>query len=339
MPHPLARSLALGIAVLFAGCVGPIFAPQPLKGKPGDLAFAGYGLRDGDVIVSRLPTPASMIIARHGPTRGEFSHAAVFVYAPDGTGMIYHLRDGGGRILEAKLFLRSHELVGIYRHRRPDAPDILGPYIRTWVETHDIRTVPFALFPDPDHFNSPPYNCNTFVNSLYLGAGLEVPFVQGPPKPPGAWAKDLSRFFGSNWTRITSAGAVATNPNFREVGIWRNPAVDPRITAGLKGLTDAVRGEIEAGRRLNPHARRHMAQFLAKSCGQEDDQYANPRAMAVHFNLRDTWSQVHTRLRRLMYREGDAFTEAEAYDLARKLTLEHLDGVFEKPTSSDKPAP
>lgn len=293
------------------------------------MAFAGYPLRDGDVIVSRLANPSSMLLARHGPTRGEFSHAAVFVYAADGTPMIYHLRDGGGRTMEAKRFLRMHEVVGIYRHRRPDAAEILGPYIRNWVATHDIRAIPFTLFPNPDDFNSPPYNCNTFVNSLYLGAGLDAPFVPSPPDPPSAWTAELSRFFGEDWTRITSASAVATNPAFGEVGIWRNPAVDRRIATGLKGLTDAIRAEIEGGKHLRPQARHRPAQFLADCCGDPDDEYATPEAMAIHANLQDVWSQVHVRLVRLMRREGDAFTEADAYDLAQKLAREHLDGFFE----------
>lgn len=330
MRNAILRSTMAGVGLLLlVGCIGPVFGPQPLAGEPGRMAFAGYPLQDGDVIVTRILGPASMLLARHGPTRGEFSHAAVFVYAADGTPMIYHLRDGGGRTMKAKTFLRLHELVGIYRHRRADAAEVLGSHIRDWVTRHDIRTVPFTLFPNPDDFNSPPYNCNTFVNFLYLGAGLDAPFVQSPPEPTSAWSTDLSRFLGNDWTRITSAGAVATNPAFVGVGIWRNPEVDPRLTAGLKGFTDAVRAEIEGGKHLTPQARHRPAQFLADCFGQPDDEYATPQTMAIHFNLRDAWSQVRSRLVRLMRREGDACTEADAYDLARKLAREHLDGFFE----------
>ena len=49
----------------------------------------------------------------------------------------------------------------------------------------------------------------------------------------------------------------------------------------------------------------------------------------MHINLADAWARVSRRLMRLIRRDGDAFTKADARDLARKLALVHLEGFFE----------
>jgi hypothetical protein len=303
------------------------------------MVFSGQALQDGDVVVSRVHGPVSMLLARHSPTPGEYSHAGVFAYAADGTPMVYHLRDGGGRAMKAKRFLLSHEVIGIYRHRRSDAAAVMGSYLRTWLKRNDIRRVPFKLFPDPDHFDDPPYNCNTFVNALYLGAGLDRPFQQPAPREMTAWDREIGRFIAYDWTRLTSAGAVARNPAFVQVAVWHNPSIDPRSTAGLRGFTDAIRAEVDGGKRLRPQARRTVARVLAGLCGREDAEYATPQAMAMHFNLSDSWSRVSRRLRLAMRREGDAFTEEDAYEFCRRLALTHLDGFFEEPVKPGTPAP
>ena len=323
------RKLALVLTLtVVCGC-SPIFGPKPFAVRDGRAVFAGHELRNGDVVVSRMYGPVPMLFSRHSPTPGQFSHAAVFAYAPDGTATIYHLRDGGWRTLKAKRYLGVHEVTGIYRHRQEGVPERMGKYLLQWLAKNDIDQIPFVLMPDPDRFDEPPYNCNTFINALYLGAGLDRPFEQPPTRPPTLWGKEISRFVANDWTRLTSAGAVCQNPAFQEVVTWRNPNIDPRVTAGLEAFTDTIRSEIESGRHLRPRARRLSARLMASCFGRDDAEYATPEAMAMHFNLSDTWSRVQQRLGRVMYREGDAFTTEDAYDLAGKLTLIHLEGFFE----------
>jgi hypothetical protein len=328
MRSVILRSLAVAcLALLSVGCL--YRGPQPFAVQDLQSTLAGVLLRDGDVVVNQAPNPTSMILSRHSPTPGRFSHAGVFVHAADGTPMVYHLRDGGGRAMKASDYFRRNELTGVYRHRRPDAPDRLGPHIRQWLAENDIAALPFVLFPDPDDFNSPPYNCNTFVNSLYLGAGIDPPFVQPESASSSGWTREISRFVASDWTRITSASAVVGNPQFQEVVVWRNPAIDPRLTAAMEGFTDAIRAEVESGRRLKTQARHPPARLLAACFGDDDSEYATTQVVAIHFNLKDSWSRVRSRIMQVMRRDGDRFQEEHAYELGRKLALEHLDGFFE----------
>jgi hypothetical protein len=325
MLRALASALGMG---LLCSCA-PLLGPKPLVVREGRAVFAGQQLCDGDVIVSRVHGPMSMLLARHSPTPGDFSHAGVFGYAANGTPMVYHLRDGGRRAVKAKRYLGPHGVTGIYRHRRPEAPDLMGQHLRQWLAENDIHRTPFDLFPDPDHFDEPPYNCNTFVNALYLGAGLDRPFEQPAPTPQTAWVKEISRFVKNDWTRLTSAGAVVHNPAFREVVVWHNPRIDQRLTVGLEALVDTIHSEVEAGRHFRPQAQRLPARLMAACCGRDDADYATPQVMAMHINLADAWARVSRRLTRLIRRDGDAFTEADARDLARKLALVHLEGFFE----------
>lgn len=328
MRSVILRSFAVAcLALLSVGCL--YRGPQPFAFQGSRSTLDGVPLRDGDVVVNQAPNPASMILSRHSPTPGRFSHAGVFVHAADGTPMVYHLRDGGGRAMKASKYFRRNELVGVYRHRRPEAPERLGPHIRHWLKENDIAALPFVLFPDPDDFNSPPYNCNTFVNALYLGAGIEPPFVQPTVASTTGWTREISRFVASDWTRITSASAVVGNPLFAEVVVWRNPLIDPRLTAGMEGFTDAVRAEIEAGKRLKTQARHPPSRLLAACFGDDDSEYATTQVLAIHFNLKDAWSQVRHRLMQVIRRDGDRFREEHAYALGRSLALEHIDGFFE----------
>lgn len=328
MPPRVIQSLAVVVGCVFAvGCLSR--GPQPFAVANGEATLDGVPLRDGDVVVSRAGNPGSVFLARHGPTPGPFSHAGVFLHAPGDPPRVYHLRDGGGRIAKAEDFFRKTERVGVYRLHPAENSDRLGLRIRVWLGENDIRKLPFTLFPDPDNFHAPPYNCNTFVNVLYIEAGFPPPFVQPQSPRLTSWSEEISRFFGSDWTRITASGVVAHNPLFEEVVVWHNPAIDPRLTAGLEGFSDAIRAEIEGGRRLRSRARRAPARIMSAWIGDADIEYATPEAIAIHFNLKDAWSQVRKRLTTAIRRDGDAFREEYAYELGRRLALNHLGGVLE----------
>ncbi|OQC17388.1 MAG: hypothetical protein BWX73_00208 [Lentisphaerae bacterium ADurb.Bin082] len=296
----------------------------------GQAEFNGVLLQDGDIFLTQSPSILSVIYARYGNPPGDYSHAGVFFYDPQGRPKIMHVRTSPG-ISDLRSFPQDYWQIAVLRGKLDEAQRRrLGETLCAWSQDTAILKATFDYKMQDVPGRRDQFYCIGFLNEIWRSCDLQPPFALGEKNEPTIIKSFVKQEFGIDLDNVTTASSILQNQEFSQLTEWSDHSWSAHDQFLLKQVLATMETYVKAGyygRGMGP-----LQGWIISTVLRRKGYEANAAQALRMMNQASAFHQKVYGRYRLFERRGQAPEPCseDAAELIRRICDYYRDDYFEK---------